>query len=89
MLRFSTEEEKILPDTNPKEQYQFARNFLKVGDYDNAEKAFREFVLNNPDLMSYQVMHSIGMLKPIELDKCILMQQLHIWKDIKSIQKVK
>ena len=42
-------EEKILPDVPPKEQYQFARNFLKVGDYDNAEKAFREFVLTNPD----------------------------------------
>ena len=42
-------EVKILPDTNPKEQYQFARNFLKVGDYANAEKAFREFVLTNPD----------------------------------------
>ena len=42
-------EEKILPDASPKEQYQFARNFLKVGDYDNAEKAFREFVLTNPD----------------------------------------
>ncbi len=42
-------EEKILPDVSPKEQYQFARNFLKVGDYDNAEKAFREFVLTNPD----------------------------------------
>ena len=42
-------EEKLLPDTSPKEQYQFARNFLKVGDYDSAEKAFREFVLTNPD----------------------------------------
>ncbi len=42
-------EEKILPNTNPKEQYQFAQNFLKVGDYDSAEKAFREFVLTNPD----------------------------------------
>ena len=42
-------EEKILPNVNPKEQYQFARNFLKVGDYVNAEKAFREFVLTNPD----------------------------------------
>ena len=42
-------EEKILPDASPEEQYQFARNFLKVGDYDNAEKAFREFVLTNPE----------------------------------------
>ncbi len=42
-------EEKLLPDASPKEQYQFARNYLKVGDYVNAEKAFREFVLINPD----------------------------------------
>ncbi len=43
------EEEKLLPDVSPKEQYQFAKNFLKVGDYTSAEKAFREFVLTNPD----------------------------------------
>ncbi len=42
-------EEKILPDTNPKDQYEFARNFLKVGDFDNAEKALREFVLTHPN----------------------------------------
>jgi tol-pal system protein YbgF len=42
-------EEKLLPNASPKEQYQFARNFLKVGDYVSAEKAFREFVLTNPD----------------------------------------
>ncbi len=42
-------EEKMLPNVSPKEQYQFARNFLKVGDYSSAEKAFREFVLTNPD----------------------------------------
>ncbi len=42
-------EDKLLPDTSPAEQYQFARNFLKVGDYASAEKAFREFVLTNPD----------------------------------------
>ncbi len=42
-------EEKLLPTASPKEQYQFARNFLKVGDYVSAEKALREFVLTNPD----------------------------------------
>ena len=42
-------EEKLLPDTSPEEQYKFARNFLKVGDYDSAEKAFREFVLTHPE----------------------------------------
>ncbi len=43
-------EETILPqDLNPGEQYEFATSFLKVGDYSTAERAFREFVLSNPD----------------------------------------
>ena len=42
-------EEKILPAGSPKEQYEFATSFLKVGDYNMAERAFREFVDNNPD----------------------------------------
>ena len=42
-------EEKILPDGTPNEQYEFATSFLKVGDYNMAEKAFREFVDSNPD----------------------------------------
>ncbi len=43
-------EEKILPqDLNPEEQYEFATSFLKVGDYSTAERAFREFVISNPD----------------------------------------
>ena len=43
-------EEKILPqDLNPGEQYEFATSFLKVGDYNTAERAFREFVISNPD----------------------------------------
>ena len=42
-------EEKILPKGTPKEQYEFATSFLKVGDYNMAERAFREFVETNPD----------------------------------------
>ena len=42
-------EEKILPKENPVKQYEFATSFLKVGDYPTAERAFREFVLTNPD----------------------------------------
>ena len=42
-------EEKILPDDTPDKQYEFATSFLKVGDYSTAERAFREFVLSNPD----------------------------------------
>ncbi len=42
-------EEKILPDEAPNKQYEFATSFLKVGDYPTAERAFREFVLSNPN----------------------------------------
>jgi len=43
-------EEKILPqDLSLKEQYEFATSFLKVGDYSTAERAFREFVLDNSE----------------------------------------
>ena len=42
-------EEKILPNDTPKKQYEFATSFLKVGDYPTAERAFREFVLTNPE----------------------------------------
>ena len=42
-------EEKILPDEVPSKQYEFATSFLKLGDYSTAERAFREFVLSNPD----------------------------------------
>ena len=43
-------EEKLLPqDASPKKQYEFATSFLKVGDYNTAERAFREFVLSNTD----------------------------------------
>ncbi len=42
-------EEKILPEATPIKQYEFATNLLKVGDYSTAERAFREFVLANPE----------------------------------------
>ena len=42
-------EEKILPNTNPKDQYNFATSLLKQGDYTTAERALREFVIDNPE----------------------------------------
>ena len=42
-------EEKILPDVGAKDQYEFATNLLKVGDYNTAERALKEFVLSNPE----------------------------------------
>ena len=42
-------EEKLLPDDNPENQYKFATSFLKNGDYTTAERAFREFVITNPE----------------------------------------
>ena len=42
-------EQNILPNEVPEKQYEFATSFLKVGDYKTAERAFREFVINNPE----------------------------------------
>ncbi len=45
----TTRAEKLLPDTSPEEQYEFATSFLKVGDYETAEYALKEFVDLNPN----------------------------------------
>jgi len=43
-------EDKFLPqDLSPDKQYEFATSFLKVGDYNSAERAFREFVISNSE----------------------------------------
>ena len=42
-------EEKLLPDESPEKQYEFAISFLKVGDYNMAERAFREFIDTNTE----------------------------------------
>jgi len=46
-----TEEKKpftsLLPNKSPKEQYDFALSFMKVGDYETAELALREFIDKN------------------------------------------
>jgi len=43
----ASREEKILPETTPEKQYEFAISFIKVGDYETAELALREFVDTN------------------------------------------
>jgi tol-pal system protein YbgF len=46
-----TEERKpetsLLPDKSPEKQYDFALSFMKVGDYETAEVALREFIDKN------------------------------------------
>jgi len=37
----------LLPNKPPKEQYNFAVSFMKVGDYETAESALREFIDKN------------------------------------------
>ena len=41
--------EKLLPEVSVEEQYEFAQSFLKVGDYETAEYALKEFVETNPE----------------------------------------
>ena len=39
----------MLPDKPPKEQYEFAVSFMKIGDYETAEFALKEFIQKNKD----------------------------------------
>ena len=41
--------EKLLPEASPEKQYEFATSFLKIGDYNTAERALKEFVQSNPN----------------------------------------
>ena len=40
----TTRAQKLLPDASAEKQYEFATSFLKVGDYETAEYALREFI---------------------------------------------
>ena len=41
--------ESLLPDKPPAEQYEFAVSFMKIGDYETAEFALKEFIEKNKD----------------------------------------
>ena len=43
------ERESLLPNKSPGEQYEFAVSFMKVGDYETAEFALKEFIDKNKD----------------------------------------
>ncbi len=43
------ERESLLPNKSPDEQYEFAVSFMKVGDYETAEFALKEFIDKNKD----------------------------------------
>ena len=45
----TTRSESLLPNKPPKEQYNFAVSFIKVGDYETAEFALKEFIDKNKD----------------------------------------
>ena len=41
--------EELLPNKPPSEQYEFAVSFMKIGDYETAEFALKEFIDKNKD----------------------------------------
>ncbi len=43
------ERESLLPNKPAEEQYEFAVSFMKIGDYETAEFALREFISKNKD----------------------------------------
>ena len=49
---FTSKPEKkdsLLPNKGPKEQYEFSVSFIKIGDYETAEFALKEFIDKNKD----------------------------------------
>ena len=47
VLEEPEKKESLLPDKAPKEQYEFAVSFMKIGDYETAEFALKEFIEKN------------------------------------------
>ena len=43
----TAQSKSLLPNKSPKEQYDFAVSFMKIGDYETAEFALREFIDKN------------------------------------------
>ncbi len=41
--------ESLLPNKSPEQQYEFAVSFMKIGDYETAEAALKEFIDKNKD----------------------------------------
>ena len=69
--------ESLLPDKSPPEQYDFAVSFMKIGDYETAEFALREFIDKNKDHDLAGALNT-GMEKLSELDNYTQMQLLLI-----------
>ena len=63
----------LLPNKIAEEQYDFAVSFMKIGDYETAEFALKEFIDKNKDHDLAEVLN-IGMVKLLGLDNCTQMQ---------------
>ena len=49
MITEESKKESLLPDKPANEQYEFAVSFMKIGDYETAEFALKEFIDKNKD----------------------------------------
>ena len=49
ILEEPEKKESLLPNKPPKDQYEFAVSFMKIGDYETAEFALKEFIEKNKD----------------------------------------
>ncbi len=49
ILEEPEKKESLLPNKPPKEQYEFAVSFMKIGDYETAEFALKEFIEKNKE----------------------------------------
>ena len=80
--------EALLPNKPPLEQYEFAVSFMKIGDYETAEFALKEFIEKNKDHdLAGNAQYWYGETFRIRQLYSMLLQR--ILMDIKTIQKVK
>ena len=49
IMEKTNKSESLLPNKPPKDQYDFAVSFMKIGDYETAEFALKEFIDKNKD----------------------------------------
>jgi tol-pal system protein YbgF len=49
IMEETNKSESLLPNKPPKDQYDFAVSFMKIGDYETAEFALKEFIDKNKD----------------------------------------
>ena len=70
--------ESLLPNKPANEQYEFAVSFMKIGDYETAEVALKEFINKNEDRLAGSAQYWYGETFRIR-QLCLMLPSLFRW----------